>query len=92
MYAAGSDRDYPLEPKLARGVPVFQAITEEFLPRLEAAGIALGEATILAKDWASLIALSRQLREFGTPIVAQGRGRTVDRGYSRSSRSNYAVP
>lgn len=51
---------------------MFQAITEEFLPRIEAAGIALGDATILAKDWASLIGLSRQLREFGTPIVGPG--------------------
>jgi DNA helicase-2/ATP-dependent DNA helicase PcrA len=72
MVAAGHDRDYPLEPILVRGVSVFQAITEEFLPRVEAAGIALGEATIVAKDWASLIGLSRQLREFGTPIVGPG--------------------
>jgi DNA helicase-2/ATP-dependent DNA helicase PcrA len=72
MVAAGRDRDYPLQPVLVREVSVFQAITEEFLPRVEAAGIPLGEATILAKDWASLIGLSRQLREFGTPIVGPG--------------------
>jgi DNA helicase-2/ATP-dependent DNA helicase PcrA len=51
---------------------VFQAITEEFLPRVEAARIPLGDATVLAKDWSSLIGLSRQLREFGTPIVGPG--------------------
>ena len=72
MTAVGRNRDCQLEPVLVRGVSVFQAITEEFLPRIEAAGIALGDATILAKDWASLIGLSRQLREFGTPIVGPG--------------------
>jgi DNA helicase-2/ATP-dependent DNA helicase PcrA len=72
MVATGRDRDYPLEPALVRGVSAFQAITEEFLPRVEAAGIPLGEATVLAKDWASLIGLSGQLREFGTPIVGPG--------------------
>jgi DNA helicase II / ATP-dependent DNA helicase PcrA len=72
MTAVGSNRDCPIEPVLISGVTAFQAITEEFLPRLEAAGIQLGDATILAKDWASLIGLSRQLREFGTPIVGPG--------------------
>lgn len=72
MTAVGDNRDYPLDPVLVSGVSVFQAIAEEFLPRLEAARIPLGEATILAKDWASLIGLSRQLREFGTPIVGPG--------------------
>lgn len=72
MTAVGRDRDCPIEPVLVSGVSVFQAITEEFLPRLDAVGIQLGDATILAKDWASLIGLSRQLREFGTPIVGPG--------------------
>jgi DNA helicase-2/ATP-dependent DNA helicase PcrA len=72
MVAVGRNRDCMIEPVLVSGVTVFQAITEEFLPRLEAAGIQLGDATILAKDWASLIGLSRQLREFGTPIVGPG--------------------
>jgi DNA helicase-2/ATP-dependent DNA helicase PcrA len=72
MTAVGDNRDCPMDPALVSGVSVFQAITEEFLPRVEAAGILLGDATILAKDWASLIGLSRQLREFGTPIVGPG--------------------
>lgn len=72
MMATGRDRDYPVEPVLVQGVSAFQAITEEFLPRLEALQIPLGNATILAKDWASLINLSRQLRDFGTPVVGPG--------------------
>jgi DNA helicase II / ATP-dependent DNA helicase PcrA len=72
MIAVGRNRDCPLQPILVRAVSVFQAITEEFLPRVEAARIPLGDATVLAKDWSSLIGLSRQLREFGTPIVGPG--------------------
>lgn len=72
MVAAGSNRDSPLEPTVISGITAFQAITEEFLLRLQAAAIPVGEATILAKDWASLIALSRQLRDFGVPVVGPG--------------------
>ena len=72
MVAKGRDRDFPFEPIVVKGVTAFQAIAEEFLPKVNAARITLGEATILAKDWASLIGLSRQLREFGTPIVGPG--------------------
>lgn len=69
MTAAGSTRDHPVDPILVRGGTVFEAVTEQFLPALEAQHIALGDATILAKDWFSLITLARELRDFGTPIV-----------------------
>ncbi|MES2988708.1 MAG: ATP-dependent helicase [Pseudomonadota bacterium] len=72
MTAEGENRNYPVEPFLVRGVSTFQAITEYFLPALEAAQIPLGKATILAKDWMSLIRLARQLRDFQTPIVGPG--------------------
>jgi DNA helicase-2/ATP-dependent DNA helicase PcrA len=72
MTAEGENRDYPIEPFLVRGLSTFQAITEFFLPALEAANIPLGKATILAKDWRSLIRLARQLRDFQTPIVGPG--------------------
>lgn len=72
MVAVGGDRDYPVEPFLVRGVSAFAAITENFLPALAAQNIPIGSATILAKDWKSLIALSRQLRDFGTPVVGPG--------------------
>lgn len=72
MVAAGEDRNYPSPPTLITGLSIFQAITEEFLPRLTAEKIELGDATILAKDWGSLIGLARQLRQFGTPIVGPG--------------------
>jgi len=72
MTANGSNRDVSTAPILVRGVTSFQAITEQFLPKLEELGISLGDATILGKDWASLIALSRQLRDYGTPVVGPG--------------------
>lgn len=72
MMAAGEDREYPAEPFLVRGVSAFAAITENFLPALEAQGIPIGSATILAKDWGSLITLSRMLRDFQVPVVGPG--------------------
>jgi DNA helicase-2/ATP-dependent DNA helicase PcrA len=72
MIPRGPDREYPVDPILVKGVTAFQAITEQYLPALEAQKIPLGDATILAKDWASLIALTRELRQFGTPVVGPG--------------------
>lgn len=72
MTAEGPEQACPIEPTLVRGLTAFQAITEHFLPALEENSIPLGDATILAKDWASLIRLARQLREFGTPVVGPG--------------------
>ena len=72
MTAAGPNRDCQLEPVLITGSTAFEAVTEHFLPRIEASRIPLGESAILAKDWYSLIALARELREFGTPIVGPG--------------------
>jgi len=72
MTAAGTTRDNPIEPILIRGGTVFEAITERFLPTLDAQHIPLGDAAILAKDWYSLIVLARLLRDFGTPIVGPG--------------------
>lgn len=72
MVAVGKEHAYPVEPFLVRGVSAFAAITENFLPALEAQGIPIGSATILAKDWGSLIALSRKLRDFQVPVVGPG--------------------
>jgi DNA helicase II / ATP-dependent DNA helicase PcrA len=72
MVAVGGAREYPFEPFLVRGISAFAAITEHFLPALMARGIPIGSATILAKDWGSLITLSRQLRDFQIPVVGPG--------------------
>lgn len=72
MIATGPNRNYPAEPILVTGLNTFQAITEQFLPAVESAGIGLGDATVLATGWPTLFQLARQLREYGTPIVGPG--------------------
>lgn len=72
MTAEGPDKECAISPVLVRGLSSFRAITEQFLPALQENGIAIGDATILAKDWASLISLSRGLRDFGVPVVGPG--------------------
>jgi DNA helicase-2/ATP-dependent DNA helicase PcrA len=58
MRAEGRAKDCAVVPFLVRNTATFEAITEYFLPALEAAAIPLGNATILSKDWGSLISLS----------------------------------
>jgi len=72
MTAEGPEKLHPVEPILVRALTTFQAITERFLPELETLGIPLGEATILARDWASLINVTRDLRAYGVPVVGPG--------------------
>ena len=72
MKSVGDNRNCAIAPELVRGRTTFQAITEVFLPKLRDAGIALGDAAILAREWAPLFSLSRQLRDFGVPIVGPG--------------------
>ena len=72
MQAVGPDRDCLIEPTLVRAANAFEAITENFLPALAETGICLGDATVLAKDWASLYLLTRGLRVYGTPVVGPG--------------------
>jgi len=47
-------------------------ITDYFLPAVDALGIPLGEAAILAPTWFSLFHLGRRLREYGIRIVGPG--------------------
>ena len=61
-----------IAPVLVQQGRTIDAITGQFLPMLAAHNIALGDAAILSKDWASLFPLSRGLREFGVPVVGPG--------------------
>jgi DNA helicase-2/ATP-dependent DNA helicase PcrA len=72
MEALGSARDCEVEPRFSLTDDTFNTITDEFLPAIEDLQISLGKATILAKEWGSLIRLSRRLREFGVPVVGPG--------------------
>ena len=72
MQSVGSTRDVRIAPVLVQQGRTIDAITGQFLPMLAAHNIALGDAAILSKDWASLFPLSRGLREFGVPVVGPG--------------------
>lgn len=72
MTAKGPNQNCTVDPIFIGNVTSFVAITEHFLPKIEEMNIPLGDATILAKDWGSLISLARQLRDFGTPVVGPG--------------------
>ena len=50
----------------------FTAMTDFFLPFLDANGISYGNAAILAPNWFVLRPLGKQLREYGIPVVGPG--------------------
>jgi DNA helicase II / ATP-dependent DNA helicase PcrA len=50
----------------------FSAITDFFLPFLEANEISYGHTAILAQNWFVLSSLGKQLREYGIPVVGPG--------------------
>ncbi len=50
----------------------FSAITDYFLPFLEANEIGYGHTAILAQNWFVLSPLGKQLREYGIPVVGPG--------------------
>jgi DNA helicase II / ATP-dependent DNA helicase PcrA len=72
MRSVGATRAVRLAPILIQRGRTIDTIRELFLPLLADNDIALGEAAILSKDWASLFPISRALREFGVPIVGPG--------------------
>lgn len=60
------------EPIYTRSDTAFQAITDYFLPAVEAHNISYGDTAVLAPNWFKLLHLGRQLREYGVPIVGPG--------------------
>ena len=72
MKALGSARKFTEEPVWQHGNSAFNAITDYFLPALDALRIPIGDAAILAPTWYSLFPLGRRLREYGISIVGPG--------------------
>lgn len=50
----------------------FAAMTDHFLPFLQASEIPFGNAAVLAPNWFVLRPLGRKLREYGIPVVGPG--------------------
>lgn len=72
MTSEGKEKICAIPPVLVRDRSTFAAVMECFLPALAQDDIPFGDATILCREWVPLIALSRQLREAGIPIVGPG--------------------
>ncbi len=72
MFAAGVASKFNESPSYEHFSTNFTAITEGFLPLIDALGIALGDAAILSPTWYELLPLARELREYGIPIVGPG--------------------
>lgn len=72
MTAVGPFSKSAQKPSWRHGESVFEVITDYFLPALEAIGIPIGEAAILAPTWFPLFPLGRRLREYGISIVGPG--------------------
>lgn len=72
MFAAGDWKDFTEEPYYAHADNNFAAITDFFLPAIEALTIPLGECAILAPNWFQLRPLGKQLREYGVAVVGPG--------------------
>lgn len=72
MAAVGEAAQFPECPFHEDSESVFAAVTDFFLPMVEAAGIPWGKCAILAPNWRLLRGLGRQLREYGVPVVGPG--------------------
>ena len=72
MTAIGAAKAFTEAPEWQHGASAFDVITDYFLPAVDALGIPLGEAAILAPTWFSLFHLGRRLREYGISIVGPG--------------------
>lgn len=81
MVAVGKAKDFTEVPVWRHGASTFEVITDHFLPSIDALGIPLGDAAILAPTWYSLFPLARRLREYGVSIVGPGA-----RPYRRNSQ------
>jgi DNA helicase-2/ATP-dependent DNA helicase PcrA len=72
MTAVGASKKFTEPPEWRHGASAFNVITDYFLPAIDALGIPIGEAAILAPTWFSLFHLGRRLREYGVSIVGPG--------------------
>ena len=72
MTAVGEAAKFTEYPFYENSESTFAAVTDFFLPMVEATGIPWGDCAILAPNWRLLSALGRQLRGYGVPVVGPG--------------------
>lgn len=72
MQSAGNAAELAAQVNYVHVGRPIDAITDHFLPALQAADIPLGRAAILAPWWTHLIPVARALREFDIPVFGPG--------------------
>jgi DNA helicase-2/ATP-dependent DNA helicase PcrA len=72
MTSIGKAKAYTEVPTLQHTDSPFTLLTDYFLPALDAFGIPLGDAAVLAPTWFTLFPLGRKLREYGINVVGPG--------------------
>ena len=72
MYSTGQAAHYTGLVRYKHAASPVHAIVDDFLPLLQANGISLGNAAILAPWWQHLIPVARRLRGFGVPVFGPG--------------------
>lgn len=72
MYSTGEAEHYTGVVRYQHAESPVHAITDHFLPLLQANGVSLGNAAILAPWWQHLIPVARRLRGFGVPVFGPG--------------------
>lgn len=79
MIAIGEHKDFYISPSYVHSASPIDGVFDHFLPALDAVGIPLGEAAVLAPWWVDLLSLGRELRKRQIPIIGPG-----SRPYKRS--------
>lgn len=72
MRAVGEWKDSDNEPEHVHTSSLIEGVFSYFLPVVDALGIPLGEAAVLAPWWTTLYGLARELRERGVPVRGPG--------------------
>lgn len=72
MRATGNFSKFGVVPQHVQAASNVSLVTDTFLPALEAHGIELGKAAVLAPTWFSLYPLAQDLRALRLPVVGPG--------------------
>jgi DNA helicase-2/ATP-dependent DNA helicase PcrA len=72
MHSVGDAATFNFPPQYVHVAQPVVAVTDYFLPWLEAQRIPFGKAAILAPWWRHLVPIARYLRELGVPVVGPG--------------------
>jgi len=72
MRAKGDNSKFGVIPQHVQAASNLSLVTDTFIPALEAHGIELGKAAVLAPTWFSLYPLASDLRSLRLPVVGPG--------------------